>query len=53
MIRDPPDLGKRLFAVCYPRIVGLAENAGQRETRRELISQIGGAGHSRSAPAAA
>ena len=56
MMRDPPDLGKRLFAVCYPRIVGLAENAGQRETRRELISQaVGrtleiGAGHGLNLP---
>jgi ubiquinone/menaquinone biosynthesis C-methylase UbiE len=41
-MRDPPALGKRLFAAFYPRIVGLAENGGQRETRRELISQAAG-----------
>ena len=41
-MRDPPALGKRLFAGFYPRIVALAENSGQRETRRELISQAAG-----------
>ena len=35
-------LGQRLFAACYPRIVAFAENAGQRETRRGLISQAAG-----------
>ena len=35
-------LGKRLFAAVYPRIVALAENAGQRETRHGLISQAAG-----------
>jgi len=49
-------LGKRLFAACYPRIVALAENAGQRETRRGLISQAAGrtleigAGHGLNVP---
>jgi SAM-dependent methyltransferase len=33
-----PGLNQRLFAFYYPRLVELAENAGQRETRRELLA---------------
>ncbi len=36
------DLNQRLFAFYYPRLVSLAENAGQRETRRELLAQAQG-----------
>jgi ubiquinone/menaquinone biosynthesis C-methylase UbiE len=35
-------LSQRLFAFYYPRLVALAENAGQRETRRELLAQAQG-----------
>lgn len=41
-MRDPLGLNERLFALYYPRLVALAENAGQRETRRELLSQARG-----------
>jgi ubiquinone/menaquinone biosynthesis C-methylase UbiE len=41
-MRDPWGLNERLFAQIYPRIVALAENAGQRETRRQLVSQAEG-----------
>lgn len=41
-MRDPLGLNERLFAVYYPRVAALAENAGQRETRRELLSQARG-----------
>jgi SAM-dependent methyltransferase len=37
-----PGLNQRLFAFYYPRLVALAENAGQRETRRELLAQAEG-----------
>jgi ubiquinone/menaquinone biosynthesis C-methylase UbiE len=41
-MRDPLGLNERVFAVIYPRIVALAENAGQRETRRQLIAEASG-----------
>ena len=41
-MRDPLGLNERLFALYYPRLVALAEKAGQRETRRALISQAVG-----------
>lgn len=41
-MRDPLGLNERLFAAYYPRLAALAENAGQRETRRELLSQARG-----------
>lgn len=41
-MRDPLGLNERLFAFYYPRLIALSENAGQRETRRELISQATG-----------
>jgi SAM-dependent methyltransferase len=41
-VRDPWGLNERLFALYYPRLLALAENAGQRETRRGLISQAQG-----------
>jgi ubiquinone/menaquinone biosynthesis C-methylase UbiE len=37
-MRDPGGLNERLFAFYYPKVCALAENAGQRETRRKLIS---------------
>jgi SAM-dependent methyltransferase len=41
-MRDPLGLNERFFAFFYPRLVERAENAGQRETRRELISEARG-----------
>ncbi len=41
-MRDPWGLNERLFALYYPRLLALSENAGQRETRRELISRAAG-----------
>ena len=41
-MRDPWGLNERLFALYYPPLLALAENAGQRETRRRLISQARG-----------
>ncbi len=41
-MRDPWGLNERLFAFYYPRLVARAEDAGQRETRRELVSQAAG-----------
>jgi ubiquinone/menaquinone biosynthesis C-methylase UbiE len=41
-MRDPLGLNERLFAFYYPRLVALAENAGQRETRRELVAAANG-----------
>ncbi len=41
-MRDPWGLNERLFAFYYPRLLALAENAGQRETRAALISQAEG-----------
>ena len=41
-MRDPWGFNERLFALYYPRLLALAENAGQRETRAGLISQAEG-----------
>ena len=41
----PDPLSQRLFAFYYPRLVALAENAGQRETRRDLIAEARGRWH--------
>lgn len=41
-MRDPWGLNERIFALYYPVICGIAERAGQRETRRELISRARG-----------
>ena len=41
-VRDPWGLNEKLFALYYPIICGIAERAGQRETRRELLSQARG-----------
>jgi ubiquinone/menaquinone biosynthesis C-methylase UbiE len=41
-VRDPWGFNERPFALYYPRLLALAENAGQRETRAELISQAEG-----------
>ena len=41
-VRDPLGLNERLFALWYPIVVGIAERAGQRETRRQLIGQASG-----------
>jgi len=42
IVRDPWGFNERLFALYYPRLLALAENAGQRETRAALISQAEG-----------
>lgn len=41
-MRDPWGLNERAFAWFYPRLVERAENAGQRETRRELLATAEG-----------
>lgn len=41
-MRDPWGLNERLFALYYPHLVARAENAGQRETRQQLLSQAAG-----------
>jgi ubiquinone/menaquinone biosynthesis C-methylase UbiE len=41
-MRDPLGLNERVFAWYYPKLVGVAERAGQAETRRELLSQATG-----------
>ncbi len=41
-MRDPLGLNERFFAFYYPRLLSLAENAGQRETRREMIGHAHG-----------
>lgn len=41
-MRDPLGLNERLFALYYPHLLELAERAGQRQTRRRLISQATG-----------
>lgn len=41
-MRDPFGLNERLFALWYPYVCGLSENAGQREIRRDLVAQAGG-----------
>ena len=42
IVRDRWGFNERLFAFYYPRLLALAENAGQRETRAALISQAEG-----------
>jgi ubiquinone/menaquinone biosynthesis C-methylase UbiE len=41
-MRDPLGLNERLFARWYPLVCGLAERAGQREARAQLISDARG-----------
>ena len=41
-MRDPLGLNERFFALYYPWLVERSERAGQRETRRQLISQARG-----------
>jgi ubiquinone/menaquinone biosynthesis C-methylase UbiE len=41
-MRDPWGLNERLFALYFPPLVALAENAGQRETRHALIGRARG-----------
>jgi len=41
-MRDPLGLNERLFALWYPIVCGIAERAGQRDTRRALIGQASG-----------
>lgn len=41
-MRDPLGFNERLFALYYPRLIALSERAGQRETRRELVSEATG-----------
>ena len=41
-MRDPWRLNERLFALYYPRLLEIAERAGQRETRHQLIGQATG-----------
>jgi SAM-dependent methyltransferase len=41
-MRNPLRLNERLFALYYPWLLEIAERAGQRETRHELIAQASG-----------
>lgn len=41
-MHGPHDLNARLFALYYPHVCARAENAGQRETRRELLAEAYG-----------
>ena len=41
-MRDPLGLNERFFAWYYPKVVGRAEEAGQAETRRQLLSGASG-----------
>jgi SAM-dependent methyltransferase len=41
-MRDPLGLNERLFALWYPILVGVSENAGQRETRAQLVGEAQG-----------
>lgn len=41
-MRDPLGLNERLFALYYPRLCAMAEAAGLREIRRDLISRARG-----------
>lgn len=41
-MRDPLGLNERFFAWYYPKLVGMAERAGQAETRRKLLSEASG-----------
>jgi SAM-dependent methyltransferase len=42
VVRDPLGLNERAFALWYPFVIGLSENAGQRETRRALVGMATG-----------
>jgi SAM-dependent methyltransferase len=41
-MRDPWGLNEKAFARWYPVVVGWSENAGQRETRAQLLAQAAG-----------
>jgi ubiquinone/menaquinone biosynthesis C-methylase UbiE len=41
-VRDPFGLNERFFAWYYPKVVSIAERAGQAETRRELLADAAG-----------
>jgi SAM-dependent methyltransferase len=41
-VRDPLGLNERLFALWYPYVLGVAERAGLREIRRELLAEAAG-----------
>jgi ubiquinone/menaquinone biosynthesis C-methylase UbiE len=41
-MRDPLGLNERLFARWYPVVVGLAERAGQRDMRAQLVADARG-----------
>lgn len=41
-MRDPLRLNERLFALYYPRILAVAERAGQRRTRQALLAEARG-----------
>jgi ubiquinone/menaquinone biosynthesis C-methylase UbiE len=41
-MHDPLHLNDRLFAFYYPKVCALAENAGLREIRRDLIAEASG-----------
>jgi ubiquinone/menaquinone biosynthesis C-methylase UbiE len=41
-VRDPWGLNERLFAKYYPIVAGWSEAAGQRETRRKLLTEAHG-----------
>lgn len=41
-MRDPWGVNERLFALYYPHLLELAERAGQRDTRRALLSEASG-----------
>jgi SAM-dependent methyltransferase len=41
-VRDPLRLNERLFALYYPRILAVAERAGQRRTRQALLAEARG-----------
>lgn len=42
MVRDRWDVTERLFAAYYPKLARRSEDAGQRETRAELLSAAAG-----------
>jgi SAM-dependent methyltransferase len=42
-MRDRWDFSERLFAAYYPRLMQRSENAGQRQTRAELLAGAAGA----------
>jgi ubiquinone/menaquinone biosynthesis C-methylase UbiE len=41
-VRDPLGLNERLFAFYYPKVCAIAERAGQREIRAELVGEASG-----------